>query len=316
MNAITAPHQDYRAFLEAKIKLASFDGFDVSDAEINPLLKPHQRAIVRWAIKGGRRAIFAAFGLGKSFMQLETIRLILKHCGGAGLLVLPLGVRVDMMRDAATLATGEHPQVTDAQRAELAAWLMIPGNAGPVVAFIRSAAEVEPGRIHLTNYETVRDGKLDPAKLAKAFTEFSLADVYDYDFHVRIGEELDARGALPSTFMSLAPGSHHSEVWHDVNRMLTLNGDQVRRNLEQHVCPLQFDIVDRLITRYSNPDEVVYDPFCGIGTVPCRAIKLGRRGGGSELSASYFLDGVHYCQAAEREHAMPSLFDLMEGEAA
>jgi len=115
MNAIHAPHQpqDYRSFLEAKIKLAAFAGFDVTDAEINPLLKPHQRAIVRWAIKGGRRAIFAAFGLGKSFMQLEILRLILKHAGGAGLLVLPLGVRVDMMRDALTLATKTHHYITD-----------------------------------------------------------------------------------------------------------------------------------------------------------------------------------------------------------
>jgi DNA modification methylase len=152
---------------------------------------------------------------------------------------------------------------------------------------------------------------LGPAKLAKAFTAFSLEEVYDYDFHVRIGEELDARGALPSTFMSLAPGSWSDEVWHDVNRLQTLNGSQSQRNLEKHICPLQFDIVDRLINRFSNPDELVYDPFGGLMTVPYRAIKLGRRGQASELSAASFLDGVHYLRAAEREHAMPSLFDLL-----
>ncbi|MBT2326087.1 DNA methylase N-4 [Variovorax paradoxus] len=151
-----------------------------------------------------------------------------------------------------------------------------------------------------------------PAKLAKLFTEHSLANVYDFEFHVRIGEELLARQALPSTFMSLAPGSHHSEVWHDVNRMLTLNGDQSRRAVEQHMCPLQFDIVDRLIERYSMKGERVYDPFCGLGTVPVRAIKLGRTGGGSELNPAYFLDQVHYLRAAERDASMPSLFDLEE----
>jgi len=151
-----------------------------------------------------------------------------------------------------------------------------------------------------------------PAKLAKLFTEHSLANVYDFEFHVKIGEELLARQALPSTFMSLAPGSHHSEVWHDVNRMLTLNGDQSRRAVEQHVCPLQFDIVDRLIERYSMKGERVYDPFCGLGTVPVRAIKAGRTGGGSELNAAYFLDQVHYLKAAERDASMPSLFDLEE----
>lgn len=159
-------------------------------------------------------------------------------------------------------------------------------------------------------------GKLGPDKLAKLFTEQSLAGIYDYETHIRIGEELEARGALPSTFMSLAPGSHYPEVWHDINRMLTLNGDQARRNVEQHVCPLQFDIVDRLIERYSNCGELVYDPFGGLMTVPYRAILKGRRGAASELNPAYFLDGVHYLKAAEREVSMPTLFDFDETECA
>jgi hypothetical protein len=153
---------------------------------------------------------------------------------------------------------------------------------------------------------------LGPDKLASIFTKFSLQNVYDYDFHVQIGEELEDRGALPSTFMSLAPGSHHPDVWHDVVRMLTLNGDQAKRAVEKHVCPLQFDIVDRLIDRYSNKDELVYDPFCGLGTVPYRAILKGRRGGGSELNPTYFMDQVHYLKSAEREFTMPTLFDALE----
>lgn len=157
---------------------------------------------------------------------------------------------------------------------------------------------------------------LGPDKLAKAFTEYSLANVYDYDFHVRIGQELELRGALPSTFMSLAPGSHHAEVWHDVNRMITLNGNQTQKGLQNHVCPLQFDIVDRLITRYSNPGDLVHDPFGGLMTVPYRAIKLGRRGSASELNTAYFFDGVQYLQAAEKEVAMPDLFASLEESAA
>lgn len=153
---------------------------------------------------------------------------------------------------------------------------------------------------------------LGPDKLAKAFTEYSLQNVYDYEFHIKIGEELEARGALPSSFMSLAPGSHSDEVWHDINRMLTLNGQQTKKGLQNHVCPLQFDIVDRLITRYSNPGELVYDPFCGLGTVPYRALKLGRHGQGSELNTGYFFDSVQYLKAMEREISMPSLFDVTE----
>lgn len=152
---------------------------------------------------------------------------------------------------------------------------------------------------------------LGPESLAKLFTQYTLENVYDYEAHIRIGEALEARGALPASFMSLAPGSHDPMVWHDINRMLTLNGEQTRKGLENHICPLQFDIVDRLITRFSSEGELVHDPFGGLFTVPYRALKLHRRGRASELSTAYFMDGVKYLQAAEREMSMPDLFDTL-----
>lgn len=151
---------------------------------------------------------------------------------------------------------------------------------------------------------------------SRIFTEQTLRQVYDYETHVAIGEDLDARGALPATFMSLAPGSADPYVWHDVNRMLTLNGHQKQRNLTMHVCPLQIDIVDRLINRFSNPDDLVLDPFGGLGTVPYRALHLGRRGRGVELNPGYYLDALKYLHAAEADRTMPSLFDLLDGQAA
>jgi DNA modification methylase len=156
-----------------------------------------------------------------------------------------------------------------------------------------------------------------PDVLAKMFTERSLQTVYDYQEHVILGEALDARNALPSTFMSIAPGSHDDDVWHDVNRMITLNSEQSARNMNNHICPLQFDIVDRLINRYSNKGEWVYDPFGGLFTVPFRAIKLGRKGRAVELNTGYYFDGLRYLQAAEKEVGMPTLFDFESmGEAA
>lgn len=154
-----------------------------------------------------------------------------------------------------------------------------------------------------------------PAKLAKMFTELSLANVYDYEFHVKVGETMLANKALPADYLSLAPGSSNPMVWHDIVRMRTLNGEQSARAVEKHVCPFQIDIVDRLINRYSNPGDVVYDPFCGLGTVPVRAMKLGRRGAGSELNPAYFADQVHYCIAMEREVSMPTLFDFEAADA-
>ncbi|WP_430436843.1 DNA methyltransferase [Oceanibaculum nanhaiense] len=152
---------------------------------------------------------------------------------------------------------------------------------------------------------------LGPDRLAKLFTAWSMEGVYDYETHVRIGEALEVRGALPSSFMALAPGSHDPDVWHDVNRMLTLNSAQSKKKLEAHICPLQFDIVDRLIERYSMPGELVFDPFGGLMTVPYRALPLGRRGYAVELNAGYWADGVKYLEAMEREISTPSLLDML-----
>lgn len=159
---------------------------------------------------------------------------------------------------------------------------------------------------------------LPPDVLSRAFPAQSLAQVYDHERHVAIGEAIDRRNALPSTFMAIAPGSHRDDVWHDVNRMRTLNGEQTQRNRENHVCPLQFDIVDRLIRRFSNEGEVVFDPFGGLFTVPYRALHLKRHGRAVELNADYFRDGTAYLRAAEHEASLPTLFDLLaaEGEAA
>lgn len=169
-------------------------------------------------------------------------------------------------------------------------------------AFWRSSGDRLLGAAELASF--------GPGKLAKLFTSMSLENVYNYEYHVEVGEALLAGKALPADYLSLAPGSADPAVWHDIVRMRTLNGEQSTRAVEKHVCPFQIDIVDRLIGRYSNPGEVIYDPFCGLGTVPVRAMKLGRQGRGSELNPAYFADQVHYCQAMEREVSMPTLFDM------
>ena len=92
---------DYKDFLRQKIKMANFNGFDVQPTDLSPILYPHQRDIVKWAVLGGNRAIFAKFGLGKSVMQCEWLRQIVKATAEPGLIVCPLGVRQELIRDAA-----------------------------------------------------------------------------------------------------------------------------------------------------------------------------------------------------------------------
>lgn len=130
---------NYQDFLNAKVAESKQLGFDIDQSAISDRLKPHQKAIVQWMVAGGRRACFAAFGLGKTSIQLEAVRLTLEHAGGRGLIVCPLGVRQEFAREAV----------------ERLGWATAP-------RFIRSVEEADETGIYLTNYETVRDGKLDP----------------------------------------------------------------------------------------------------------------------------------------------------------
>lgn len=153
-------------------------------------------------------------------------------------------------------------------------------------------------------------------QLYRLWRDRSTHRVYDFAGHVAVTEELDRAERLPSSFMLLPPHSWHPDVWTDVARMRTLNMLQQRAGREMHLCPLQFDIVDRAIMQFSMPGETVLDPFAGIGTVPYCAVKLGRQAIGIELNGTeYWPDAVTYCEMAEREIALPTMFDLLEIEA-
>mgnify|MGYP000899802376 CR=1 FL=1 len=146
----------------------------------------------------------------------------------------------------------------------------------------------------------------------KLWRDRSLSTIYDHEGHVAVAEQMDALERLPSTFMLLPPHAPAgSDTWSDVARMRTLNGAQSAAGREMHLCPLQFDIVERAIRVFSMPGEVVFDPFSGLGTVAYCAVRMGRRGLGVELNPAYHRDAVGYCQAAEREMAVPTLFQLL-----
>ena len=148
--------------------------------------------------------------------------------------------------------------------------------------------------------------------LQAVYRKYSRETIYNYEDHVKLAKELDKDGKLPATFMVVAPGSwNQMEVWDDINRMRTLNTTQSRRRQQMHVCPLQLDIVERIINRYSNEGDSVLDPFGGLMTVPMMAVKMHRYGYGIELNEDYFRDGVGYLKEAEAERDTPTLFDFL-----
>lgn len=153
--------------------------------------------------------------------------------------------------------------------------------------------------------------RIPTGKLQAAYRKFSRGTVYSYEDHVYLAKKLDVDGRLPATFMVVAPGSWTDQVWDDINRMRTLNTTQSQRRQALHVCPLQLDIVDRIINRYSNPGDLVLDPFGGLGTVALEAVKSGRRGYTVELNNDYFRDAVGYLKELDEMEENFSLFDFI-----
>lgn len=147
-------------------------------------------------------------------------------------------------------------------------------------------------------------------KLQAVYRRYSRDHVYSYDEHVSLAKKLDQEGRLPATFMVCAPGSWSDGVWDDINRMRTLNTSQRLKKREMHICPLQLDIVERAINRWSNPGDTILDPFGGLMTVPYMAVKMQRYGVGIELSCDYFRDGLGYLQEADEAGKAFTLFDL------
>lgn len=90
---------DYQAFLESKQLLHDSCGFDVDEADLNPMLFDWQRAIVRWALKKGRAALFEDCGLGKTPQQLEWAHQVCRHTGGNVLILAPLAVSAQTVRE-------------------------------------------------------------------------------------------------------------------------------------------------------------------------------------------------------------------------
>jgi DNA modification methylase len=152
-------------------------------------------------------------------------------------------------------------------------------------------------------------------KLQAVYLKYSREAVYSYKEHVELAKKLDQDGKLPASFMVVAPGSWTDSVWDDIVRMKTLNSKQSQKKLQMHICPLQLDIIERIINRYSNPRDIVCDPFAGLMSVPMMAVKMGRKGWGCELNADSFRDGLGYLQAAEADIDTPTLFDFFEMDA-
>ena len=153
---------------------------------------------------------------------------------------------------------------------------------------------------------------MDLKRIVAAWKKINSSDIYEFAQHLRLCEDLDDMEKLSSTFMTLPVHSNNEMVWTDINRMNTLNAKQVNAKKEKHICPLQFDIIERLINRYTMKGELIDDPFGGLFSVPYKAQELGRKAISVELNSEYFNDGIYYMKAIMHKLSVPTLFDIVQ----
>ena len=142
--------------------------------------------------------------------------------------------------------------------------------------------------------------------------EYDPKNIYDFQEHLRVCNDLDANGRLSKLFMTVPPISNSDMVWTDINRMNTLNANQVNRKKEKHICPLQLDIIERLINRFTNEGDLVDDPFGGLFSTAHKALQMNRRAISVELNPEYYDDGLFYLKSIKYKMSMPTLFDVLE----
>lgn len=103
-----------------------------------------------------------------------------------------------------------------------------------------------------------------------------------------------------------------SPVWWDINQSDTLNVQAARDGRdERHICPLQLPVIERLVDLYTNPNDIVFTPFMGIGSEVYQSVKMGRRGIGIELKDTYFKCAVENMQMLDNEKNQMNIFDFL-----
>lgn len=103
--------------------------------------------------------------------------------------------------------------------------------------------------------------------------------------------------------------------WSNIRETDTLNTLAAKSESDvRHICALQLSVIERLIRLYSNPGEIVFSPFAGIGSELYMALKLGRRAYGCELKREYYDAAILNCNRAitSRKEEIASLFDMAE----
>ena len=106
-----------------------------------------------------------------------------------------------------------------------------------------------------------------------------------------------------------------SPVWMDIRQSDTLQKKSAREEKdERHICPLQLEVIKRCIELWTNPNDIVLDPFAGIGSTNYVALRMNRRTVGVELKESYYKQAVANCTGAIQMEMLIDLHDEIDEE--
>lgn len=117
----------------------------------------------------------------------------------------------------------------------------------------------------------------------------------------RPGENAEAVAHTHESFPLPRWQTWASPCWTDINQSNTLSVREAREDDDQkHLCALQLDVIERAVTLWSNPGNIVFDPFGGIGSTGYQAILMGRRAVICELKTAYYTQAVANLHAASK----------------
>lgn len=232
----------YHKFLQSKQFKVQPAGFEPTQG-INPLLFDFQRDIVRWALQKGKAAIFAGTGLGKTLMQLEWALHVHKHTGGDILILAPLAVAQQTVREGAKL--------------------------GIEVTICRKQEDVKPG-INITNYEMLQH--FDPSKFAGiVLDESSILKTYEGKTRTEIIEAFKSTPYKLACTATPAPNDHmelgnHTEFLGVMTRTEMLStffvhdgGDTSKWRLKKHAKKAFWEWVASWAVMLRNPSDLGYN---------------------------------------------------------
>lgn len=129
-----------------------------------------------------------------------------------------------------------------------------------------------------------------------------------------VGDDGTGPAATDETRFSIEVWQRYaSPVWMDINPSDTLQRESAREDKdERHICPLQLQVIERGIELWTNPGDLVCDPFGGIGSTGVVTLRAGRRAFLCELKASYFKQMVANLRQTENASVQPDLFSMIE----